>query len=284
MAWKRSRTGLARDFRDLEYLPPGRSAWDCTLSCLAYGIRLDILGAAPDLNDWASRHGVPASGSFARLGQTALVLWHGTSRERADKIQECGLFHKQGVWTARHPAIPHSFCRMRAERFGTEGAVVCLVLDRDQLVAGRDYEIEPNGNVFRFQHGLPPEVVQYVLVREEIRFAGGERVTSPSPWPRARFKHAAGQWRTVQRSPVRFSDTHSFSTLPEYARLCLGRLLHQPSGVTLLEVLSVLYSLVEPWEAVRHQDVLEMLEALSSGTRAVGKWKLFIPGPASEEP
>jgi len=220
---------------------------------------------------------VAASASFAGLDPSALVLWHGTSRERANKIAEHGLFHKKGLWTARHPTIPHGFCRMRSDRFGTEGAVVCLVLDRDRLIEGRDFEVEPNGNVFRFQHGLPPEVVEYVLVREEIRFTGSKRASSPKPWPKARFKHSSGLWKPAQQPPVRFSQSESFSTLSEYLRLCVSRLLNELDGATPIEVLSVLHALVEPSDCLRHSEIIELLDSVSARTRKAGKWKVFMP-------
>jgi len=277
MPWKRNKSDLAHTFPDLRFLPHGRSAWDCTLSCLAYGMRMDMPGVPPNLNVWATRHGVAASESYAELGQSALVLWHGTSRERADKIAEHGLFHKKGLWTAHHPNVPHAFCRGRSERFGTEGAVVCLVLDRNQLVEGRDFEVEPNENVVRFQHGLPPEVVEYILVREEIRFSGSSRASLPKPWPKTRFKHSSGEWRPVQQTPVRFSESESFSTLPEYVHLCISKLLNELNGVAPLEVLSVLHSLVEPSDSLRHGDILDLLDSLSSRIRRAGKWKVFVP-------
>jgi hypothetical protein len=277
MAWKRRKKVLTRSFPDLEFVPPGRSAWDCTLSCLAYGMRMDMPGAVPDLNAWATRHGVPGSESYARLRDAAMVLWHGTSRERADKIVEHGLFHKKGLWTARHPAVPHMFCRRRSEHSGTEGAVVCLVLDKSQLLEGLDYEVEPNENVVRFQHGLPPEVVEYVLVREEIRFVGTERASDLGPWPKARFKRYSGQWRPVQKAPVRFSESESFSTLTDYERLCISKLLRELNAVTPLEVLSVLFSLVDPWESLRHDDIVDMLHSMSSLIRRIGRWRVFLP-------
>ena len=111
MPWKKNKSLLAQKYPDLEYLPQGRSSWDYTLSCLAYGMRMDISRAVPDLNAWAARHGVPPGKLYAELGKNALLLWHGTSRERAEKIIEHGLFHKKGLWTALHPKIPHDFCR-----------------------------------------------------------------------------------------------------------------------------------------------------------------------------
>jgi hypothetical protein len=277
MPWKRNRSDIAHTFRDLEFLPRGRSSWDCTLACLAYGMRMDMPGVPPDLNAWATRHGVAASESYAKLGQSALVLWHGTSRERADKIAEHGLFHKKGVWTARHPNVPHSFCRGRSERFGTEGAVVCLVLDRNQLVEGRDFEIEPGENVVRFQHSLPPEVVEYVLVREEIRFLGSSRSSTPKPWIKARFKLRSGKWVPIQKVPVRFSESESVSTLTEYVRLCVLKLLNELNGVAPIEAISILHSLVGPSDSLRNSDILDVLDSLSSRIRKVRKWKIFIP-------
>ncbi len=258
-------------------MPPGQSAWDCTLACLAYGMRMDIPRALPDLNVWATHHGLPGSKSYERLGESALVLWHGTSRERANKILEHGLFHKRGLWTARRPHIPHAFCRMRSERFGTEGAVICLVLDRTQLVEGRDFESEAKGNVLRFHRGLSADVVEYLLVREEIRFVGTDRASEPKPWPRARFKHSSGQWKPVQRAPVRFSEAESFSSLPEFQHLCTARLLQELNGVTPLEVFSVLHSLVQPWESLRHDDVLDLLDSHSLRVHKAGRWKIFRP-------
>ncbi len=275
MPWKRNKSEMAHNYPDLEFVPRGRGDWDCTLACLAYGMRMAVPGANPNLNAWGARHGVPPSKSFETFGDSAMVLWHGTSRARADKIAEHGLFHKKGLWTARHPNIPHAFCRMRSERFGTEGAVVCLVLDRSQLVEGFDFEAGTSGNVFRFQHGLPHEVVQYILVKEEIRFVGEEHTSKPSPWPKARFKYSSGRWVPIQRVPVRFSKSQSFSNLTEYIRLCILRLLNEFNVVSPIEVLSLLHSLVEPWSALRNEEILDIIESLPSRIRKVGKWKFF---------
>ncbi|MDP6495821.1 MAG: hypothetical protein QGI09_10490, partial [Dehalococcoidia bacterium] len=141
----------------------------------------------------------------------------------------------------------------------------------------RDFESKGNGNVVRFHHGLPSEVVEYVLVREEIRFVGTDRASDPRPWPKARFKHSSGQWRPVQKRPVRFSESQSFSTFPEYARLCISKLLNELDGASPVEVFSVLHSLVDPWDALRHGDILDLLDSLSSRPRKAGKWKVFLP-------
>ncbi len=276
MPWKRNKTAMAQGFPDLEFLPHGRAAWDCTLSAMAYGSRMDLTGRSPDLNAWATRHGLPACRPYSEFGESALVLWHGTSRERAEKIAEYGLFHKKGVWTAKHPKVPHAFCRMRSERFGTEGAVVCLVLDRNELVEGHDFRTEVGDNVVVFQHKLPPDVVQYVLVREEIRFVGSERAPLPQSWRKARFKHASGSWRPVQRSPVRFSESETFTTLDEFVRLCVTRLHDDLGRFCLLEALSVIYSLVEPWNCLKHRDILPFLSDIGLRHRRVGKMRVFL--------
>ena len=276
MPWRKNKSALAHEFPDLAYLPHGRAAWDCTLSCLAYGMRQDITKASVHLNAWATRHGLPASGSYADLGDDALVLWHGTSRERAERIAEHGLFHKKGLWTARHPRIPHSFCRMRSEQFGTEGAVVCIVMDRRSVVDGRNVESTGDGNVVRFHHGLPPEVVQYVLVREEIRFTGADRAGDPKPWPKAQFKFSSGAWRPVQRTPVRFSEVEAFSTLAEFLELCVHRLLADLSAVSSLEALSVLHSLIGPLDCVRNQGVIDLVASLAARRRKAGRCQLVI--------
>lgn len=68
MPWKANRKLLAEGFPDLKYLPKERAGWDATLSCLAYGVRMDIERAIPDLGAWAARHCLPVSGRYAEFG------------------------------------------------------------------------------------------------------------------------------------------------------------------------------------------------------------------------
>ena len=260
MAWKKNRKIVARGFPDLEYLPKGQCDWDCSLASLAYGVRRALLGRSPGLNAWAARHGLPGSARYAELGRHARVLWHGTSRMRAEKIAEHGLFHKRGLWTTLNPAVSHGFCRGRSESFGTEGAVVCLVVDRSQMERDRDFDVEGAGDIFRFHHGLPADVVEYVLVKEEIRFLGRERAHAPAPWRRAAFKKRSGRWVPVQATPVRYSDTQEYASVEEFAGLCLDGLLDEFAELTALEFLSTLYACVEPWDAVSHDQALELFE------------------------
>lgn len=268
-----SRKALEHAYPDLWEAPPGRSAWDCTLAALAYGMRIDLPGATPDLNRWAAHHGVPASARFADLGDDAVVLWHGTSGRRADKIVAHGLFHKRGLWTAKHPKIPYRFCRHRSTQFGTEGAVICIVLSRQDIVPGKTCEIEPNENVVRFHHGLPPDVVEYVIRPDEVRFVGTRRVAVPAAWPRTRFKHESGRWIPVRQPPVRFSRSCSFRSLEDYVDICLRRLSDDLGFASPLEILSVLFALVRPWDALSRPDLLERLETRRS--RDSGQWRVF---------
>jgi len=259
MAWRRNKKLTAQGLSDLVYLPRDRSQWDCSLSALAYGARRRIEGGRPDLAAWAVRHGLPVSARYLELGEDAAVLWHGTSRPRAEKIAEHGLFHKRGLWTTSQPEIAHGYTRSRADRFATEGAMVCLVLDRRAYQPGRDYEVEPNESIFRFQHGLPPDVVEYVLFHDEIRFAGAHRAPAPAAWPGARFKRRDGLWVPVQKAPVRYSESAAYSTPAEFADLCLRRLLDELGSVAAVELFSVAYSRVTPWEALTHDELLDLL-------------------------
>jgi len=260
MPWKANRPLLEAGFSDLRYLPRERCGWDATLAALAYGIRAQLERRLPDLNAWAAQHGNAASGRYQELGPEALVLWHGTSRERADRIAEHGLFHKRGLWTTTSPHLAHGFTRGRSERFGVEGAMVCLVVDRGAIAEGRDYELEGKGDILRFHHGLPVEVVEYVLVHEEVRSTGQARARRHGVWPQARFRKQGGEWVPVQKSPVRYSDGATYTTPREFARLCVLRLLAELQELAALEVFSTLYATLQPWDALSHQDLFALVE------------------------
>jgi hypothetical protein len=277
MPWKKNKKGLARTYPDLEYLPRARCGWDATLAALAFSWRRRLAEAPPDLAAWAARHGVPASQRYLDLGSDAFVLWHGTSRARAEKIVEHGLFHKRGLWTTLEPQIAHGFTRGRSERFGTDGAMVCIVLDHRTVERGRDYDVEGKGDIFRFQHGLPAEVVEYVLVAEEIRFLGRERASRPAPWPAARLSKRDGGWVPVQQVPVRYSDTATYSTLEEFLRLCLHRLADDLGAFAAIELFSTAYGLVSPLDALPHALLLDLLETACVQARRRARVPTFLP-------
>jgi len=277
MPWKTNKRLISQGFPDLQYVPKERCGWDCTLASLAYAARMPMDGRWPDLTAWAARHGLRTSARYRELGDDALVLWHGTSSVRADKIIEHGLFHKKGLWTTTDPMISHGFCRGRSERFGVEGAVVCLVLDRSELVEGRDYEGggDRAGAVFCFHHGLPPDVVEYVLLHDRILSAGEGTARRPAAWPSARFKKQSGTWVPVQKTPVRYSDSASYSSVEDFIGICMSRLLAELPEVTALEVFSTLYALVHPWDALRHEDVLDLISEMCVPARHRGKFQTY---------
>ena len=114
--WRRDRVQPRQGHPDLRYLPQGRASWNTTLAALAFSQarsrgRTDIL-------QWAAMHGARPSARAAELGDDALVLWHGTSRERAERIRDVGLFHKRGLWTTLDPweALTHDEVLERADQ------------------------------------------------------------------------------------------------------------------------------------------------------------------------
>ena len=114
----------------------------------------------------------------------------------------------------------------------TDHPVIATMEEQQAIVEGK-------GDIFRFHHGLAPDVVEYVLVHEEIRFLGQQQASQPAPWPAARFKKRAGKWVPLQKTPVRYSASASYSSVADFARLCLGRLLavrkvHQGDPAVLL--------------------------------------------------
>lgn len=274
MTWKKNTAIAQEGYRDLAYLPRGRSQWDFTMGALAYGARRDLDSEMPDLCQWAARHNAPASARFAELGRHALVLWHGTSRQRAEKIVEHGLFSKGGLWTTTDPFVAHSCARCRSERYATEGAMVCLVLDRRQLEDGRDCTAEDD-RILRFHHGLPGEAVEYVLTHEAISFTGSRAEALVRRWPAARFRKQEGHWAPVQAVPVRYSQEESYSSLGEFAVLTLRRLLRELGRLAAVEAFSTLYSLVSPMEALTHDLVFGLLDDVGA-SRAKGGRRVFL--------
>ena len=260
MSWARNKRLVKSGGVDLWWVPRDRCGWDCTLAALAYRQRRMIEQGRADLNEWAVQHGLAASARYGELGHNAIVLWHGTSVERAEKIVEHGLFHKGGLWATLNPRIAHGSTRARSIRFGTEGATLCLVLDGRELVEGANVEREGrDGEVYRFHHGLPPDALAYVLMPTEIRLCG-QRAKQPKAWPIGRFVKRHGRWTPMAKPPVRYNAVTSYSTVGQFVDLCVNRLLDEQPLVSALEVFSVVYALVQPWDAVRHEDVLEVIE------------------------
>jgi hypothetical protein len=278
--WKRNKGFVEAGLSDLKWVPRQRCGWDMSLASLAYQARCRIERRPADLAAWAARHSVAASQRYIDLAENALVLWHGTSQPRAMKIAEHGLFHRRGLWTITDPDISHGYCRGRSDRFGADGAVVCLVLDRRTIVEGRDYEIEAPGTIYRFHRGMPPESLEYILLPEETRFFGAARARQPRPWTRGEFKRQDGQWIPVQNPPVRFEDGQSYRTLGEYPDLCMRRLLDEFGTLAAIEVFSMLYANLSPWDALEHQAVLDLMARHCAPPRAMRGRTIVQPATA----
>ncbi|MDP6117842.1 MAG: hypothetical protein QF437_31740 [Planctomycetota bacterium] len=96
MSWKKNKKLVSQGFRDLQFLPKERSGWDATLASLAYGLRRHIAGSAPDLGDWAARHGVPASRKYRELGETRSCCGMGRAGREPKRSASTGFSTKGG--------------------------------------------------------------------------------------------------------------------------------------------------------------------------------------------
>lgn len=261
--WRKNRASLREGFKDLAFLPRGRTAWNSTLSALAYSVRRNRAGAG-DLAKWATMHGCPASARCAELGVHALVLWHGTSAKRAERIRERGLVSKGGVWAAYDPRISHGFTRSRATEFEAGSAMVVLVIDDREIAR----VAEPDGpHIVRFFSSIAPECVEYILYNDRIDFLGEKHADGPKPWASARFKRQDGQWVPLSKPPVRFDDEHEYATLDEWLTLSVTRILTTLGAAAAIEFFSPLYATLRPWDALEHRMIFDTLDRLCGEPR-----------------
>ncbi len=258
--WHRNRKLVRSGFKDLEYLPRSSTGWNATLAAHAYSARRRISGTA-DLNLWAVMHGCPASARYCELGENALVLWHGTSEKRAVQINQVGLFHKRGLWTTLEPKIAHAYTRSRASNYRAGSATVVLLLDRREVKPGINYEQE-SVDIFRFHSGLPPESIEYILWDDRIEFLDKEKAKQPRPWGIGCFKRRGGRWMPRSQPPVRFDDEHNYSDLEGWLHLSIRRILSELGSASAIEIFSSLYSTIDPWEALEHEEIFGALERL----------------------
>lgn len=267
--WQKNRKMLKRGYPDLGFLPRSRAGWNATLAALSFSQRLKREGRA-DLNQWATMHGCPASARYTELGESALVLWHGTSDERAQRIREVGLFHKRGLWTASDPRIAHGFTRWRSKQYGVGSATVVLVFDESEIEEGVHYSREGDV-VYRFHSGVGNRHIQYILWGDRLEFRGEERAPHPSPWGRARFKRREGRWVPLSHPPVRLDDDTEYGDFDEWLTRSVTRILRRLGEATALEVFSSLYATLDPWRALEHEVILSRLEELGTARRTVGQ-------------
>jgi len=75
----------------------------------------------------------------------------------------------------------------------------------------------------------------------------------------------------------------SFSSVEQFARICLERLLAELEVVTALEVFSMLYALVEPWDALDHALVFALLDECCLPHRRRARLRTLRARPAEQE-
>ena len=263
--WRKNRRLVRDGFRSLEYLPRSRTGWNATLAAYAYSVRRQVAGTC-DLNQWAVMHGCPASARYRELGEGALVLWHGTTARRAERIARYGLFHKRGVWATLEPKIAHGFSRSRGRAYRAGSAAVVLLLDGREARSGVHYDVE-TAEVFRFHAALSAESIEYILWDDRIEFRGEQRVSQPKPWGVARFKKKSGRWVPLSRLPVRFDGGRSYNDLEGWLHLSIERILSALGSAAAIEIFSTLYATVDPWEALQHEVIFGALERLCHASR-----------------
>jgi hypothetical protein len=104
-----------------------------------------------------------------------VILWHGTSRSRAESIRAEGFVAKKGIkgrmFFTRQPAVAYGYAEQRAIRERDKPAVITCSIDINVY----DDFICPTGGVFAFAHKcIPSEVIR--------------RIESPPKQPRQKLK------------------------------------------------------------------------------------------------
>ena len=261
--WRKDKALHRKGFKDLVYLPAGRTAWNATLAAYAYAARRAVDGKA-DLPVWAQMHSVRASSRYEDLGPRALTCWHGTSAERAAKISEHGLYPKKGVWAALNPTIAHGYTRNRAARFNAGSAMIVFVIDKYEWEGRATVE---NDEIVRFHEPIPADRIEYILWADRIEFRGAHKAAKPKPWGVARFRRDRGHWGPRSRPPIRFDASHQYSTFDEWLDLSVRRIVRVHGATTAAETFSSLYATVDPWDALSHDQVFQALERLCGEPR-----------------
>jgi hypothetical protein len=79
----------------------------------------------------------------------------------------------------------------------------------------------------------------------------------------------------VQKPPVRYSDAAAYTSATEFAALCIDRLLLELGEITALEMFSTVYSTIDPWEAIAHSELLDLVDRKCVPHRHRNKWQTF---------
>jgi hypothetical protein len=249
-----SRKRLRRRLKLDELLRGPKGEWDFLRIAEAYAARQQRR-ADSSLNDFAVEHGALASPLYEETKEHNLVLWHGTSLERAEKILEHGFFHCKGVWMAVKTSTPLSFARNRAGQSEGRPAILVSVIDLDRYREGLHFE--GRWSETRFRDDVPPDVVQYLLTDREFRYVGAGRVRGYELPTKASFARKDGQWVVPTRNPATFDARLglTYTTVAEWLDLKLGRFFAEQRRATVLEAFCAVYANCHPSEAIGREEV-----------------------------
>lgn len=126
--------------------------------------------ASYSFRQFIAEQGLPLTDVCANL-EGKLLLWHGTTVERARSILQKGFCRPKGIWMTEDAQQAHSIAHFQAKRWRSLPAILISVVDFRGLKEGTDFEVEsPGVYVFRFR--VPPEVVQYMLTPDGLQMVG----------------------------------------------------------------------------------------------------------------
>ncbi len=254
-----SRTRLRRRLKLGQLVRGPKWEWDFLHIAEAYAARQQRVGSVT-LNEFAVEHGGLASALYEEAQDHSLVLWHGTSLERAEKILEHGFFHCKGVWMALNTSTPLSFARNRAGQSGGRPAILISVIDLDAYRPGVHFD---DARDIRFMDDVPPEVVQYVLTDRDFRYVGKARARKHRLPTKARFVRKRGRWTAPTQNPAVFDakTDQTYRTAVEWLGLKLTRFFTGLSRATPMEAFCAVYATCDPTQAIPRDEVAEWLAA-----------------------
>ena len=275
--WHKNRRRVREGFSDLAYLPAPPGVWDATLVACAYAARQKIDGKA-NLNTWAMMNGLPPSHRFEEHGADAVVLWHGTAAYKVPSILRDGFrpVNKGAVYASLSPDVSHGYTRFRSRERAGGSAMFALVISREEME--EEFHFSQGAREIRLHGRVSPKYIEYVLWSDRIEFTGKVQSQFIKPWPRFRFKKHRGEWIPLTNPPVRFDGEHEFRSKEEWLELSIRRVIDALGSATAIEVFSSLYSTIEPWQALGHDEILGAMERSCFQPRQLAGMRLFYTG------
>ncbi|UCC67194.1 MAG: hypothetical protein JSV79_08605 [Armatimonadota bacterium] len=265
-----SRRRLRRRLKLGDLLRGPKWEWDFLHIAEAYAARQQQR-ADSSLNDFAVEHGALASPLYQETKERNLVLWHGTSLERAEKILEHGFFHCKGVWMAVKTSTPLTFARNRAREFDGRPAILVSVIDLDRYREGVHFD-ERWGET-RFRDDVPPDVVQYLLTDREFRYVGEGRTAGYRLPVKASFVRRKRGWASPTQNPATFDARLglTYTMASEWLGLKLDRFFAEQRRATALEAFCAVYANCHPTEAISREKLAGWLMS-ECETAARSRW------------